>query len=136
VTLLSQGRAVGYSVCAAVQDPRKEVVGYRDLFPYRVALSLQKPMVDLILGDDMWQAGAYCEQIPLDGAGSGYIVDDSTYVPLLCRAPFIEDAVIRDAWRNNQPMQQPLAAPTQTVANVSEQPAVEGLPYLLGYRSE
>lgn len=136
VTLLSQGRAVGYVCIGCVQDPRKEVVGFRDLFPFRIALALPKPMVDLILGDGMWEAGAYCEQIPLDGAGSGYIVDDSTYVPLLCRAPFIEDAAISAAWRDHQPMQQPLPAPTQAVGSIGEQTGGEDLSYRVGYRSE
>jgi S-DNA-T family DNA segregation ATPase FtsK/SpoIIIE len=36
--LLSQGRAVGFYVIAALQDPRKEVVAFRDLFTTRIAL--------------------------------------------------------------------------------------------------
>jgi S-DNA-T family DNA segregation ATPase FtsK/SpoIIIE len=38
--LLSQGRAVGVVVVAALQDPRKEVLPFRDLFPTRIALAL------------------------------------------------------------------------------------------------
>jgi DNA segregation ATPase FtsK/SpoIIIE, S-DNA-T family len=36
--LLTQGRAVGVSVVAALQDPRKDVLAYRNLFPARVGL--------------------------------------------------------------------------------------------------
>jgi S-DNA-T family DNA segregation ATPase FtsK/SpoIIIE len=38
--LLSQGRAVGVTVIGAVQDPRKEILTVRDLFPTRIALRL------------------------------------------------------------------------------------------------
>nr|MDT0663853.1 FtsK/SpoIIIE domain-containing protein [Micromonospora sp. DSM 115978] len=38
--LLSQGRAPGVVVVAAVQDPRKDVLPFRDLFPVRVALRM------------------------------------------------------------------------------------------------
>ncbi|GIF15272.1 hypothetical protein Ate01nite_53040 [Actinoplanes teichomyceticus] len=36
--LLSQGRAAGVHVVAALQDPRKDVLPFRDLFPTRIAL--------------------------------------------------------------------------------------------------
>lgn len=50
--LLSQGRAVGVHVLASVQDPRKEVLPFRDLFPTRIGLRLtEAPQVDLVLGD-------------------------------------------------------------------------------------
>jgi DNA segregation ATPase FtsK/SpoIIIE, S-DNA-T family len=38
--LLSQGRAVGVLVVGALQDPRKDVLPFRDLFPTRIALRL------------------------------------------------------------------------------------------------
>src|SRR5262249_52350044 len=37
-TLTTQGRAVGYCVVAALQDPRKEVLAIRNLFPDRIAM--------------------------------------------------------------------------------------------------
>src|SRR5690242_18824845 len=36
-TILALGRAVGYALVGAVQDPRKETVSFRDLFPIRIA---------------------------------------------------------------------------------------------------
>ena len=39
-TLTTQGRAVGYCVVAALQDPRKEVMSIRNLFPDRIAMRL------------------------------------------------------------------------------------------------
>ena len=40
--LLSQGRAVGVSVVGAIQDPRKEVLPARDLFPIRIGVAAQR----------------------------------------------------------------------------------------------
>ena len=57
-TLTTQGRAVGYSVVAALQDPRKEVLNIRNLFPDKVALRLDEPsQVDLVLGDRSTRPG-------------------------------------------------------------------------------
>ena len=57
--LLSQGRAVGYHVIAAAQDPRKDVVQFRDLFNLRVALRVtESSHVDMLLGDGARDLGA------------------------------------------------------------------------------
>ena len=62
--LLSQGRAVGVSVVAALQDPRKDVLPFRDLFPTRVALRLTEPeQVGMVLGDGARDRGALCDRI-------------------------------------------------------------------------
>ena len=42
-TLATQGRAVGFCVIAALQDPRKEVMSIRNLFPDRIAMRLDEP---------------------------------------------------------------------------------------------
>ncbi len=74
-TLTTQGRAVGYCVVAALQDPRKEVLNIRNLFPDKIALRLDEPsQVDMVLGDGARDRGALCEEIsadPLIGAGRG-----------------------------------------------------------------
>ena len=63
--LLSQGRAVGVHVAGRLQDPRKEVLPFRDLFPTRIALRLSEDAeVDLVLGDGMRDRGALCDRIP------------------------------------------------------------------------
>ena len=50
--LATQGRAPGVVLVAALQDPRKEVVGLRNLFPTKIALRLdEKQQVDMVLGD-------------------------------------------------------------------------------------
>jgi DNA segregation ATPase FtsK/SpoIIIE, S-DNA-T family len=57
--LLTQGRAVGVGVVAALQDPRKDVLAYRNLFPARVGLRLDEPgQIDMVLGDGAREQGA------------------------------------------------------------------------------
>ncbi len=74
-TLTTQGRAVGYCVVAALQDPRKEVLNIRNLFPDKIALRLDEPsQVDMVLGDGARDRGAFCDEIsadPATGAGVG-----------------------------------------------------------------
>ncbi|MBA3339356.1 MAG: cell division protein FtsK, partial [Geodermatophilaceae bacterium] len=56
--LLTKGRAVAVVVVAAAQDPRKEIVGFRSLFPTKVALRLDTPsQVDMVLGEGMHGMG-------------------------------------------------------------------------------
>jgi S-DNA-T family DNA segregation ATPase FtsK/SpoIIIE len=63
--LLSQGRAVGVSVVGAIQDPRKEVLPARDLFPIRVGLRLSEAdIVRLVFSPGARDRGARCDQIP------------------------------------------------------------------------
>lgn len=97
--ILMLGRAVGFSVIGALQDPRKETLGYRDLFPTRVAMRLPKPMVDLVLGHGMYEAGAQCDLIPAGEAGAGvaFVVDEASTQPLCVRASWCSDEAIRAA---------------------------------------
>ncbi|WP_238435284.1 MULTISPECIES: FtsK/SpoIIIE domain-containing protein [unclassified Frankia] len=98
--LLSQGRAVGFSVVGAVQDPRKETLPFRDLFPVRVALRLaEASVVDLVLRRGAWDAGAHCEQIPLALAGVGYVRTDTEPRPVMVRAGWQDDDDIRTVAR-------------------------------------
>ena len=41
-TLTTQGRALGYAVVAALQDPRKDVLTIRNLFPDRIAMPARR----------------------------------------------------------------------------------------------
>jgi len=94
--LLSQGRAPGVVVVAAVQDPRKETLPFRDLFPVRVALRLvEAEQVDLVLGDGAHDRGARCEDIPPGLQGTGYVAEDGGGEPVRVRASYPDDAEIR-----------------------------------------
>jgi len=70
--ILSQGRAVGFSVIAAVQDPSKDVLAMRQLFPTRIALRLSEPsQVAMVLGEAA-ETGAGCAiRFPTAFPGSG-----------------------------------------------------------------
>jgi S-DNA-T family DNA segregation ATPase FtsK/SpoIIIE len=91
--LLSQGRAPGVLVVAAVQDPGKDVIGFRDLFPSRVALRLLEDVqVDMVLGRSARQRGAECDLIPASLPGVGYVVLEGVREPVRVRAAYVSDA--------------------------------------------
>lgn len=90
--LLSKGRAVGVHVVAALQDPRKDVLPFRNLFPTRVALRLtESAEVDMVLGDGMRDRGALCDLIPVELPGIGYVVLNGVPEPVRVRASNITD---------------------------------------------
>jgi S-DNA-T family DNA segregation ATPase FtsK/SpoIIIE len=90
--LLSQGRAVGVVVVAALQDPRKEVLPFRDLFPIRIALSLVEPaQTDMVLGPGARDRGADCSRIPLTRPGTGWVWCDGEPEPVRVRAGWVTD---------------------------------------------
>jgi S-DNA-T family DNA segregation ATPase FtsK/SpoIIIE len=95
--LLSQGRAVGVSVVGAVQDPRKEVLSFRDLFPTRVALRLsESDQVGLVLGQGARDRGALCDRISESLPGVGYVGIDGIAEPVRVRFTHVTDAHIAD----------------------------------------
>jgi S-DNA-T family DNA segregation ATPase FtsK/SpoIIIE len=98
-TLTTQGRAVGYAVVAALQDPRKDVLTTRNLFPDRIAMRLDEPeQVDMVLGDGARDRGAACELISTDpavGAGVAFIRVEADPDPVRVRAGWVTDADIR-----------------------------------------
>ena len=102
--LLSQGRAVGVTVVGAVQDPRKEVLSVRDLFPTRVALRLSEAdQVALVLGAGARDRGALCDQIPETLPGVGYVGVDGVAEPVRVRFSHITDAHIDQLVRDYTP---------------------------------
>ena len=99
-TLTTQGRAVGYTVVAALQDPRKDVLAIRNLFPDRIAMRLDEPeQVDMVLGDGARDRGAACELISTDpavGAGVAFVRLEADPDPVRVRAGWVTDTDIRD----------------------------------------
>jgi S-DNA-T family DNA segregation ATPase FtsK/SpoIIIE len=94
-TLTTQGRAVGFCVVAALQDPRKEVMSIRNLFPDRIAMRLDEAeQVDMVLGDGARDRGATADLIstnPATGAGVAFVrlADDPD--PIRVRAGWVTD---------------------------------------------
>src|SRR5205814_1494028 len=82
-----------------VQDPRKEVLNIRNLFPDKIALRLDEAaQVDLVLGDGAHDRGARCEDIPANpstGAGIGFMRLEASPDPVRVRAAFVSDADIQ-----------------------------------------
>ncbi|WP_051898541.1 FtsK/SpoIIIE domain-containing protein [Sciscionella sediminilitoris] len=102
--LLTKGRAPGMCVIGAIQDPRKEVVKWRDLFPTRIALRLvERSHVDMVLGDGARERGAKCDHIPETAPGVGYLVEDGTRAITRVRAMYLSDADIRRVATTYQP---------------------------------
>ncbi|MEO3853536.1 FtsK/SpoIIIE domain-containing protein [Acrocarpospora sp. B8E8] len=102
-TLTTQGRAVGVGVVATLQDPRKEVLSIRNLFPDKIALRLDEPgQVDMVLGDGARDRGALADQIARDpddpsvGAGEGFVRLENSPEPVRVRAGFVSDLDIRE----------------------------------------
>jgi S-DNA-T family DNA segregation ATPase FtsK/SpoIIIE len=91
--LLTQGRAAGYIMIGAIQEPTKDIFKVRDLFGRRLALRLPTAsFTDAALAEDATDRGAECHKIPeslpgvlfslLDGAAKitrarlGHVRDD------------------------------------------------------------
>ena len=112
-TLTTQGRALGYAVVAALQDPRKDVLTIRNLFPDRIAMRLDEPeQVDMVLGDGARDRGAACELIstdPATGAGVAFIRIEADPDPVRVRAGWVTDTDIRDMTAGCLDDMQPLA---------------------------
>ena len=90
--LLTQGRANAVCVVGALQDPRREVMTLRSLFPTKVALRLDSPTeVDMVLGDGARDQGAYCDRIPASLPGVGYVRVDGVREPRRVRAGYVSD---------------------------------------------
>jgi S-DNA-T family DNA segregation ATPase FtsK/SpoIIIE len=98
-TLTSQGRSVGVAVVGALQDPRKDVINLRNLFPTRIAMRLdESDQVDMVLGDGARDRGALADQIsslPQVGAGVAYVRLETSPDPVRARAGHVTDADIR-----------------------------------------
>ena len=82
----------------ALQDPRKEVINLRNLFPDRIALRLdESDQVDMVLGEGARDRGALADLIsPVAavGAGVGFVRIDGKPDPVRVRAGFVSDSDI------------------------------------------
>ena len=114
--LCSQGRAVGYTVVACLQDPRKETIPNRGLFTQMVGLRLRdREETSMVLGDGAVASGALCHKIALASPGIGYVVPEDGSEPVRVRAAFVDDDLIRAAAeRFPAPSTIPVAVPEPT----------------------
>ncbi|NMI00856.1 FtsK/SpoIIIE domain-containing protein [Pseudonocardia acidicola] len=95
--ILTQGRACGISVWGYVQEPSKDVVDVRELFPTRICLGVTAAShVDMVLGDGARERGALADEIPGDPrhAGIGFVIDTGSRLPVRFRAAYVDDREI------------------------------------------
>jgi S-DNA-T family DNA segregation ATPase FtsK/SpoIIIE len=82
-----------------LQDPRKEVMSIRNLFPDRIAMRLDEPeQVDMVLGDGARDRGGQADLIstdPATGAGVAYVRVEADPDPVRVRAAWVSDDDIR-----------------------------------------
>lgn len=93
--IITQGRALGVVIVGALQDPRKDVIKIRDLFPGRIALRVAEAQhCDLVLGPGSRAAGARADKIPEDMPGVAYMVVDGVPKPSRGRVGWVDNAEI------------------------------------------
>ncbi|MGE0295501.1 MAG: hypothetical protein AB7R99_02310, partial [Pseudonocardia sp.] len=95
--LTTQGRALGYTVRGYVQEPTKDTVPVRDLFPRRICLRVAtKSHVAMVLGDQAWDRGAWANRISENEPGVGYLFGEDIREPLRVRSAWVPDDVIKE----------------------------------------
>jgi S-DNA-T family DNA segregation ATPase FtsK/SpoIIIE len=99
--ILTEGRAVGFSIMACAQDPRKEVNSLRNLFPGRLGLQFdEEGDVGTAMGKGAVEKGALCHLIPKnpkrysDWAGIGYELYEGGTVARKFRTAYPTDSDI------------------------------------------
>lgn len=118
--LLSQGRAVGISVIAAVQDPAKDNLPVRQLFTVRIGLRMtEATQTAMVLGQAARDAGAECDLIADATPGVGYVMIDGTADPIRVRAFHVTD---RDITALARTFPAPRRRTPGTVRNRTERP--------------
>jgi S-DNA-T family DNA segregation ATPase FtsK/SpoIIIE len=95
--LTTQGRALGVTVRGYVQEPTKDTVPVRELFPRRICLRVSaKSHVGMVLGDQAYDRGAWANRITDTEAGVGYVFGEGIREPLRIRAGWVPDNTIKD----------------------------------------
>jgi S-DNA-T family DNA segregation ATPase FtsK/SpoIIIE len=94
--LTTQGRALGITVRGYVQEPTKDTVPVRDLFPRRVCLRVAtKSHVGMVLGENAYDRGAWANRIGESEAGVGYLFGEGIREPLRVRAGWVSDEQVK-----------------------------------------
>jgi S-DNA-T family DNA segregation ATPase FtsK/SpoIIIE len=94
--LTTQGRALGFTVRGYVQEPTKDTVPVRELFPRRICLRVTaKSHVSMVLGEHAYERGAWANRIGEHEPGTGYVWGEGLREPLRIRAGWVPDEVIK-----------------------------------------
>ncbi len=133
--LLSQGRAAAVSVIAALQDPSKDTMPVRQLFPVRIGLRLDEPsQVAMVHGQGARARGARCDKISATTQGVGYVGHDGSTEFVRVRAFWVSDDTADAIVDTYTPTPTAVAAPAPEVAPTTPAPAEESEP--LGVHDE
>ncbi len=117
--LTTQGRALGVTVRGYVQEPTKDTVPVRELFPRRICLRVTaKSHVGMVLGDGAYERGAWANRITEAEAGVGYVFGEGIREPLRVRAGWVPDQTIKhlEAFVAGPP-NQPVAVPALSASS-------------------
>ncbi|WP_392507520.1 FtsK/SpoIIIE domain-containing protein [Naumannella halotolerans] len=110
--LLSAGRAPKFLVIAFLQDPRKETVKMRHLFPQSLGLRLRdREEVAMVLGDGAVHAGAACHKISRALPGTGYVLGDTGDIVRVRAGYVTDDLITTTATTFAAPKQVPIPPP-------------------------
>jgi S-DNA-T family DNA segregation ATPase FtsK/SpoIIIE len=94
--LTTQGRALGFTVRGYVQEPTKDTLPVRELFPRRICLRVSaKSHVGMVLGENAYERGAWANRIGESEAGTGYVWGEGIREPLRIRAGWVPDHTIK-----------------------------------------
>lgn len=94
--LTTQGRALACTVRGYVQEPTKDTVPVRELFPRRICLRVAaKSHVGMALGDQAYDRGAWANRIGEHEAGVGYLFGEGIREPLRVRGGWVPDDTIK-----------------------------------------
>ena len=108
--ILTQGRACLISVIGYVQEPSKDIVDVRELFPTRICLGVTAAShVDMVLGEGARERGALADEIPggPEHAGIGFVIDEHSRLPVRFRAAYVDDDEIDELVRRCSPFAGP-----------------------------
>ena len=80
-----------------MQEPTKDTVPVRELFPRRICLRVaSKSHVAMVLGDQAYDRGAWANRIGESEAGIGYLFGEGIREPLRVRAGWVSDETIKE----------------------------------------
>jgi S-DNA-T family DNA segregation ATPase FtsK/SpoIIIE len=94
--LTTQGRALACTVRGYVQEPTKDTVPVRELFPRRICLRVAtKSHVTMVLGDQAYDRGAWANRIGESEPGVGFLFGEGIREPLRVRGGWVPDETIK-----------------------------------------
>jgi DNA segregation ATPase FtsK/SpoIIIE, S-DNA-T family len=94
--LTTQGRALACTMRGYVQEPTKDTVPVRELFPRRICLRVAtKSHVGMVLGDQAYDRGAWANRIGEHEPGVGYLFGEGIREPLRVRGGWVPDETIK-----------------------------------------